>query len=213
MGMEALKQVALDDHFHKTGTSRQKLAVEWGFNKDGGQKLMPFLEAEARKRLLFRGDKGCHRRAKRASDDFEHGLENFGAIREGARDVVVTTGTYLRQAILELTSLSQEHRDVLLAPPYTTARGPLKVVKYLRGHLLAESDKLAAEGEDHPKFHWTSEIGRVFLNEAGVYSFSPKENITAALAEKVQLRVRSFEAWDGSTLQQTTPPPLEQQDE
>jgi hypothetical protein len=203
MGMEALKPLALDYQCQKKGITMEQLAAEWGFKEGRGhQTLNQFLDAEARKRLLFRGNEDCHRSAKKASDDFEHGLANFGTIRKVARGVVVTTAGYLRQAIFELAGLGEEHSNIFLTAPFTGARGPLKMIKYLRGHLLAETEKLAADGEDHPRFRWTSKLDSVFLNEGKIYSFKPNETMTASLAEKAQFRPKSVEVWDGSSLRE-----------
>lgn len=209
MGIEALKPIAVRQHLLETGLTKESLGQLWGYVHGRRESLVQFLEHEARKRLLFEGDMECHRKAKYVSDNFEHGLDNFGNLHVPAKEAVVATAKYLRQAILKFMGLNEETNRLLFSPPYQAPRGPLKLIKFLRGRILSNANNLAAPGQEYPIIHWESSLAKVVRNEDGGYSFSPTETFAPQLGIGVSFRPESFEVWDGSTLQEQRQPPMD----
>lgn len=204
MAIEALKHIARDSILDRRGITEHELAVEWGFVDGRSQNVSTFLLNEARRRVLFRDDDGCHRKAKRISDDFEHGFTNFGLLRHPASEVIVPLAGYVRGAIIELANLPENTAKALLSEPYLRARGPLRMVKYIYGKLLGDSEDLARPENVYPIFEWRSKLNSVARNEDGSSSFSPKETVTAQFADKVRFQGERAELWDGSIIQGTS---------
>jgi hypothetical protein len=208
MGIEALKPVALKHHLSQNGITKTALGELWAYRQDGRETLDQFLDHEARKKLIFENDTVCHRKAKYVSDNFEHGFENFANLRPDAKVVVVRTAKFLRAAIFRLLKINTEVSRVLLSSPFESPRGPLKLVKYIWGRLLADTETLAPEGQEYPIIHWKTSLTSVSRNEHGVYSFSPTENFTARLGEGVSFKPEAFEVWDGCSLQELPRPTI-----
>jgi hypothetical protein len=78
----------------------------------------------------------------------EHGFSEYHEMQAPAREVVVRTAQYLRRAILDMLKLEGEVRERLLCTDFNEPRGPIAIVRYLRGTLsgpakgLAMSDQL-----------------------------------------------------------------------
>jgi hypothetical protein len=210
MGLEALKSTALDHHLLQSGLTEQQLADAWGYVKDKRKTAREFLIHETRSRILFDGDDECHRRAKAISDKFEHGFVNYGELRPEAIDVVVRTAKYLRSSVIRLSGVDDGIKQILMSPPYDQACGPLKLVKYIWGSLIAQTEQLAADGEVYPICQWKSVVERVYLDDQGRYTFSMNDKITPLLGEGVKLRLDKHEVWDGSKLEEKQKPKLEQ---
>jgi hypothetical protein len=76
MGAESLKKAAWQHLLATSGSSADQLAREWGFKDNGRESLEQFLDQQARVRLVFKNDSGCHKAAKHVSDHFEHSFSN-----------------------------------------------------------------------------------------------------------------------------------------
>jgi hypothetical protein len=87
--------------------------------------------------VLFRGNSALAAQAKRASDGFEHGFLDFGAVRSLAEQARDETARLLRRAILECADVPSEHTEKLLSPPFDV---PLHsfVTRYIWGTILGE---------------------------------------------------------------------------
>lgn len=205
MGHETLKRVALRHLLKERGITSEELGGEWGYDSTKSRSMDDFLQAEARRRLLFRDDADAHRKAKEVSDGFEHGFEDAGNLRPVARSVFEAVARYLRTAIIDFSALDQDTRSQLLS--FGEARGPLRVVKYLWGHLIGTPEHFAAPGRDHPVCDLQTSVKAVRLDELGRYTVSYDETITVRLGEDVKLKPDRYEAWDGSALREQQPPP------
>jgi len=150
--------------------------------------------------LLFRDDTDAHRKAKQVSDSFEHGFEDAGNLRPVVRSVFETVARYLRTAIIEFSALDQGTRNQLLS--FGEARGPLRVAKYLWGHLIGTPEHFAAPGRDHPMCDLQTSVKAVRLDESLRYTVSYDETMTVRLGEDVKLKPDRYEAWDGSALRE-----------
>jgi hypothetical protein len=200
MGVEALKRAAWRHLALVQSISDTTLGAQWGFDENGQMKLHNFLDAEARVRLIFSGDQECHRLAKYVSDHFEHGFSNAGNLHPKARNCVIPTARYLREAIFSLLSLDG---DILQAftSEYAEPRGAARLEQYFFGELIGNGEKLAAEGSEYPICAWRSSFEDVSFNSAiQKYQSKPRNELTLSCAPGVSLTPTRFEIWDGSRI-------------
>jgi hypothetical protein len=144
--------------------------------------------------VLFRGNSALAAQAKRASDGFEHGFLDFGAVRSLAERARDETGRLLRRAILECADVPMEHTDKLLSPPFDI---PLHsfVTRYIWGTILGEGDNAAPRDKKYPSLEWRARLSAYKRNEDGTVTFSPEETPTVRFAEGFAFRPRRYEAW------------------
>jgi hypothetical protein len=201
MGIEAVTRAVLREKLSRSGfTYDDELVAHWNLKVQEGRSVGNELEHEVRRRLIFQGDIECARKARTASDAFEHGFLDFDEIRKPAREVILRTAGYLRGAILNTTGIDPELLCRAFKSPYDLPRGPLRLVRYIEGMLIGQPEQLAAEGQLYPIFLWHSKLKSVSLNERGQYEFAPEEKLTALFGKDVQFRQKSFEVWDGGTI-------------
>jgi hypothetical protein len=201
MGAEALKTACWKHAVRQGSNSSEQLAQEWGF--DGRPRLNEFLDREARVRLVFGGDKTCHRKAKEISDGFEHGYANPGSLFDPAREVLIATARHIRRAVFSILEITEDTRRVLENDRYNRPRGLPKLEAYLHGTLTnaANAEALAGAGNEHPIFSWSRQLAKVKYDpETDTYGFSPKESLTAFLGEGVRCRPDRMELWDGASI-------------
>jgi len=189
MGMESLVLVARSvEQARLALDSLEALATHMGVGiKD--------LDATIRKELLFFGDIESHRAAKRASDGVEHGFLDFDEVRPLATAVRDKVAGYLRQAIIRLLGVPADVVRELLEKPYERPLGTEGYVRYLRGHLLAEHNELAPEGQEYPLVEWRFGVQQFSLSEAGEMKLNFSQSMTPRLGEGVSFRPRSFEVY------------------
>jgi hypothetical protein len=205
MAVESLKTAALRKYLLDRGIDAAALAAEWGYKDDGTMKMSPYLNEQARLRLVFHGDADCHREAKWVSDHFEHGLENFGLLRPRARAASVKTAEHVRNTIIEVSNVPAEAATKMLSSAYARPRGPLKFAKYLHGYLKGEPTNFAAPSQLYPFFGWKSKLDKVTIDEAGQYGFAPKETLTGRFGGGVSFTATRYQVWDGSVLTDRSP--------
>jgi hypothetical protein len=112
----------------------------------------------------------------------------------------VKTAAYLRRAILETMGLESTLLERALGSKYCEPRGPLILVRYVRGTLIGSAEQLAAEGEQYPMFHWQGGLQMVRIGEESVYEFTPKDTVTGSFGPGVQMTHVRYEVWDGSKM-------------
>lgn len=207
MGIEALTKAALREHLRKSGRSEDEAAVEWGVDEPDRLQRRKRIDGEARRRLIFRGDEECFTKARKVSEGFEHGYSDFSDMRKPAREVIVKTAEYLRRATIELIGIEPPLIERALGPKYKDARGPLNLVRYMRGTLIGKPEQLAAKDQLYPLFEWRTKLKTVRIGENGVYGFEPDETLTAKIGEDVKFHPTAFEVWDGSTIKPAEPAP------
>ncbi len=193
MGMETLKDVALRRELDREGIEKDKLAQRWDVSEED-------LLGEVRRRILFNDDDDCLRKAKRASDAFEHGFLPFVEIRELSMGALVPTANYVRKAIFELAGLDDAYQEILLSAPYDDPVGPLGVSRYYWGSLESKTDDLAPEGQAYPRVIWKTQIKSMKIDEEGNPTISSDDEISPMLADGVVLKVDRVEVWDDSGL-------------
>lgn len=189
MGLEALTKVKIRKDCSILGLKGEKdLAKHLGVD-------LKNLDSSIRKALL-QNDKECYKKAKTASDGFEHGFLEYDAIREHAEDVRHRLAAYIRSAILELADVPADAQDILLHDPYDKPLGYWPVTKYVRGQLLGDSPTLAREGSKYPFLRWKPTITSCKPDAVGKLNSKFTENFTAELADGISFKLQSVEVWE-----------------
>jgi len=125
----------------------------------------------------------------------EHGFLDFDEVRPLATAVRDKVAGYLRQAIIRLLGVPADVVRELLEKPYERPLGTEGYVRYLRGHLLAEHNELAPEGQEYPLVEWRFGVQQFSLSEAGEMKLNFSQSMTPRLGEGVSFRPRSFEVY------------------
>ncbi len=86
--------------------------------RHGSFKIRSSLESNLRLSHLFQGDNDCYKKAKAASDGFEHGFMPLRQVHSNAKETRDRTAKYLRTAIINLTEIDDQYRALLLSSPY-----------------------------------------------------------------------------------------------
>jgi hypothetical protein len=193
MGVEALTKAVLREHLRKTSKSPDQLLAEW-------QLELKQLDTEVRRRVIFQGDEDCFATAREVSDGLEHGFTDFSEMRKPAEQVIVKTAEYLRRAIIDLAGIDRSFAERALGPKYKTPRGPLNIVRYIRGTLSGKPEQLAATDQLYPMFEWRTGLKDVVIGDNGLYGFVPDEALTAKIGKHARFHSMAFQAWDGSTI-------------
>lgn len=193
IGMEALAPLALEAECAEAGLGVDDLASSWGIQERRRGARRNKVQAEARRRRLFKGDNVAATKARKASDGFEHGFMDFAEVRTLATDARDRTAEYLRSAIFDLARLADSTREALDAPPYST---PLNSVlsRYHWGKLVGDTDDLAAPDQEYPGFRWSSRL-KEFKKDGDSYLATPEETMTARFSDALQFVEGRFEVW------------------
>lgn len=189
MALEALTKAKIRAELNSRGLETEaQLAECLGVDI---QKLDPTV----RKELILRGDSECYKKAKEASDGFEHGYLGYDKIITLSRDVRNHMAEHIRNAIFELCKLEQETIKILTSDPYHQPKGYWPIVKYLRGKLIGEGEQLAAPGNEYPFMRWNPII-KFCKVDKDQFNFKIDETFTADLAEGISFKDGSLEAWE-----------------
>ena len=153
------------------------------------------LDANIRKDLILKGDEECYKKALDVSNGIEHGYLNYDVIRDKATDIRPRLAKYVRDAILELSGITNQLFKTLTTTPYDkpSAIGPL--VRYLRGKLIGEGEALAKEGSEYPFVHWKCEFESFKENEQGKFDVSFNDELKPELAQGIGFKPMSHEVW------------------
>ncbi len=194
MAAEALAVAALRNQQTARGLSADELAKMWSVKETPRGGFRPGdVQAAARRELVFHGDKDCHRQAKRASDDFEHGLTDLSAVEATAKDVRDLTASHVRRAIFELSGSPETAVDVLLKPPLDQPQEAWGPVGVLRGRIMGEGDgQLRGDGDAHPHYLWRRTVDAK-LDADGRDNVTFSERLTASIGGGYQFANDRFE--------------------
>ena len=187
MALEAITKAKI-----RTELGRRNLAKEKEL-ADSLDVPLKDLDPTVRKALILEGDTDCYRKAKEASDGFEHGFLDFSKIIENAKDVRHRMARYVRKAILEMLDLEQSDLETLekLGKPL----GYWPIVKYFRGKLISDEDTLAPKGKAYPFLRWKPIIKNLSITQDGKFNYVLTESLTAELGEGVLFKPQSIEIW------------------
>ena len=192
MAAEAITKAKVRVECETRGITEPDLATELGIEREqySGKRL----EQAVRKKLLLKGDNEVYSKAKEASDGFEHGYLNYGAVRELSRDVRLRMAEYVRIAILEMCELDSAIFSKLTSDPFDEPLGHWPIVKYLRGKLIGLGEELAAPGNAYPFIKWSFSL-KTAKWEGSKFNIEMTENLTPEIAEGIGFQAQSFEAW------------------
>lgn len=188
MAMEALTEVKLRSELATRGLKNdQALADDLGVE-------IKLLRPTIRKKLILNDDE-CYRKAKQASDGFEHGFEGLAKLRELSAEVRHRMANYIRFAIFELSGLEQGVMKTLISAPYDKPLGNWNIAKYLRGKLIGTGMQLARPGNAYPYIKWKSGIKKIAIDQVGNLEVQMTETFEPELAEGVSFQPSSHEVW------------------
>jgi hypothetical protein len=188
MALEALTKVKIRKQCAAAGlNSQEELAALLAVS-------LQHLDPTVRK-LLLQNDDECYKKAKAASDGFEHGFLGYDKMREYAKDVRHRMASYVRSAILSLCDVPTGIVDLLLRDPFDKPLGPWPLAKYVRGRLVGDSSVLAQAGNQYPFIRWSPTIKSCALDAAGKLNIQFSETFTAELADGIGFQPQSVEVW------------------
>ena len=182
------------------GTSKKDLAIDMSVDirkSNWNTHLLGLIKRE----FIFHGDQSTYQIAKNVSDGFEHSFASFDEIREPAQAVVaVKVAAHIRQAILELSEVSEEVRSLLLAEPFVRPKGPFRLVQYVFGHIVGEGQELAAPGQAYPILQHRFRVEPSLDPKMGETQVRSQLEVRPHLASGMGFRFMRHEVWDGSTI-------------
>ena len=165
----------------------------------GKFKVAYAVESHLRRSVLFKGDENCYKKARAASDGFEHGFKPFSEVRTLATEVRDRAAQYLRSALIELSGINEDQKQLLLTTPYDIPIGYGRLVKYLWGHLLGTNTDLAEKSQQYPFLRWQSSIESFSRRDSGEYELVPNETVTGSFGENISFRASNLEIWGQRT--------------
>lgn len=188
MAIEALTKVQMRQAMAELGVATtvelaQKLGVE-----------LKQLDATLRRDRILNGNVDCYKKAKEASDGFEHGYLGYEAIRENAESVRHELAKHVRASIFRLANVACATIDELTRGPYDKPVGYWPLAKYVRGTLLGTSEQLAAPGNNYPFIKWNPVVTACSVSDGNI-NITTKETFTAELGEGIGYNQRSYEVW------------------
>jgi hypothetical protein len=189
MGVEALTKVVVRTEMTKLGLNTEVALAEL-LNIDIKQ-----LDSTIRRKHILLNDEDAYTQAKAASDGFEHGYLDFGKIRSHASAVRERVATSFRNIIIEIISAPNNVNDILRAPLFNKPVGAFTIVKYLRGKLLGDSDKLGAGDNPYPFVRWKSGIKSCKPGANGGIDYTLDDTLTMEFHDDIKFSAGGFEAW------------------
>jgi hypothetical protein len=193
MAAEALKVVALRRALSERDIGEADLAESWGI-RPNESRTRALLEAEARRRIVFRGDEDLHRQAAEISDGFEHGFRDFGGLHGHSRDIRDAAARLVRTSWLDLTGLAEDSRNQLTAGRLEVPVDMTDYVRYVRGRLVGPGNELAPDGHEYPYLEWTSAPKLADAGE-GRIAISGEETFTVRANDAIGFQAQSWEFW------------------
>lgn len=153
------------------------------------------LDAVIRQRFILQDDADCYKKAKDASDGFEHSYHGFDRVFKLSQEVRHRMASYVRSAIFDLAGVEENAKGRLLSEAFGEPLGPWRVAKYLRGTLQGDRDDLAAAGNEYPFIRWATTVKQGEFDGDGKLQVQTSETLTTELAEGVTFSPKSIEAW------------------
>jgi hypothetical protein len=182
MCIEALTPAALREIYRRQNLTKEDLVKEWKID-------IKQLDGEVRRRLIFKNNTAVYKAAKRASDAFEHGFEDFQSILKRAAAVRDDIAHYVREFIFELISFDPQSKAVLEEDKYVTPLDPQSRAYYLQGTLVGSSTQLAAEDQAHPRLIWNELLLKNLTpDDKGGYEVQIENKGIALFGKGVMLR-------------------------
>ncbi len=198
MAIEALTNAKIRKEVSIRGlNNEEELAREFNIDTESmdAHKWNNKLNGKVRKELLLQGDKDCHRKAKKASDGFEHGFLHFHEVASLATDTRKKMAKYVREAILEFVKIEDKYEERLLSDVLSKPVGYWPYATYLKGKLQNAEKNIAKDGNEHPFIEWDYEIKDFKIKEESTVKFRPTFSLTARIGEGVRFKQEKLEVW------------------
>ncbi len=193
MAIEALTKVQRHELMRTHGVqSNQSLADKLKVAKQE-------LDATVRRKYLLDGDTDCYKKAKEASDGFEHGFLGFDVIRNAAADVRERIARYVRQAIFRLAQVPQPTVDALMRHPFDKPMGNWPLVKFFTAHLVGDAADLAAPENTYPVVLWANKLKSVDFSDDGTMHVQFQDSIRPQLSPGIKLEGGIYQVWEGGS--------------
>lgn len=201
LAVEAMTPVALAVASRETGSDRPALARRWGVG-DGGDAngLVPGLDGEARRRLVFHGDATCQRLTAAASDGLRQGSKDLEAVRRLAmRALAAGAAGHVRRAILECARPGPEVVAALTAASHAVPRAHTPYSRWVRGTISGGLDPVGENGTDPPGLRWSGQLASVREREDGVFAVTGADPPVEQREGGPSIRVAQSGAWGPET--------------
>jgi hypothetical protein len=152
----------------------------------------------ARREYIFEGDKEVYDAARKASDEFEHGMADLGTVRQAADSITEELFDLVRSAVLSVApSLDLAASGALMS------KRPIDVsplYKQITGYIVSDNPSdplnLGPSGEPFPMLQWSSSIKTCRLDDDNVV-FEPLETWTVQFAPGLGFETRDFAIYGG----------------
>jgi hypothetical protein len=184
IAVEALTKSVLRNLLVREGITMEDLLKRWQIEQKQ-------LDPEVRRRLLFQGDDAVYKSAKSASDAYEHSFQTPEAVRTTALQARDPTARYVRDAILRLVALPPDVYSRLTSSPFDKPFA-LHSTSYVKGVIIGEGPRLAAEGQVYPILNWRHRSG---TSAEGKYQSN--DNLTVRLGSGLRFEPTRVEFWGG----------------
>ncbi len=195
MSLEAITEAKIRAECDTRGlTNKKELAQSLGIDVTE-RKYLDILNATIRKDFILKGDDECYRKAKDASDGFEHGFLGYDEIRELSKDIRHLMAGYVRTAILEICGVNRNSFKILTEEPLDRPIGHWPLVKYVRGQLIGEGENLAVPGKVYPFMRWKPDVKSFKVGKDKKINIKFNETFTAELAKGISFKPHSTEVW------------------
>ena len=181
----------------RLGLTEQEHALLLGV--DISQKKWQMMaENFARREYIFEGDRLTYDTARKASNDFEHGIADLGGVRQAAEDVTRELFDLVRSAILSVVpSLDEAICDQIMS------KGPVDVspfYKQVTGYIVSEEPSdplnLGVAGELFPALRWQSRVAACRLEQEEIV-VPPEETFTVQFAPGLRFELRDLAVYGG----------------
>lgn len=205
MGVEAITEIVVRREILKRGTkSKAELArkvmdplrrplslrfADWLYKRKTGRVPPAPLETWVRREVIFRGDVETFKTARDASNKLEHGLAQHDEVHKLAVRCVSTCARYLREAILDLISMSDDDKIRLTTEPYASPANTQGYDRQLLGVISSDEEDLAAPDQMYPSVRWEFDLKDFQIGEDGSHKMRVEQRLTPLLREGAQLRV------------------------
>lgn len=153
------------------------------------------LDSVIRKDFILGGDAETYKKAKEASDGFEHGYLGYDELLSKSKGVRHKMAKYVRNSILQMMGLSNDTYQTLTSAPFDKPLGDWPVVKYLRGKLTGTKDKLALEANEYPIMKWNQTINTTSIESDGKINIVFNETFTPELGQGTTFQAETLEIW------------------
>lgn len=213
MGVEAITETAIRREVKRRGLANRKaleielngppaesalLRIANRFSSLVGGRKADTLGPWARRDLIFCGDKDTYLTAKRASDQFEHGLSEHHQIHELASKCIRKTAMYLREQILSHIPLSNVDFAALKKKPYKKPNNTGGFERQFLATIVSDEDDIAAPDQAYPYVKWHFALKEFSIAEDGGHQMRVTQTMTPLIGENAQMRFERVH-FSGST--------------